>query len=362
MKKVLSNKEIFSILYCMICGYGILNLPKLIAQIAGTGGWISLLIGAIAFMLLVYPMMHLQYVYEGMTIYEYSQKLIGKFLTYIFIGIYIMYFFTYFTTIIRMYGETMKLLFLTKTPVKYICLLFYIVVWYSIFQGLNGIAKLSEIYGIISIISMIAISTILYTQGKFINVRPLFVLSNSTAYIKALIKIIPLYTGIEIIYTIPMDRDINKGIVKKSLIFIAFIGILYVYIIEATFSIGGLDLIINSEATLFSISKGIDIPFLEFFRRPDGIYIMIWTTNIVCGTSMWGYGTVIFINKIFKNASYKIIVIIVVIMSFTFSRIPYTTKSVQKIVEYNSYIGIVVLFIHSWILILMTKVKGYDKK
>ena len=128
MNKFVTNRQIALMMYCVIVGYGVIELPKSVAESAGTGGWFSLLIAGIIFILITYIITFLQYVYEGKTLYEYSELLVGKFITYVFLIIYILYFFIAFTMIIRVYAETIKLIILNKTPVIFICMLTYIVV------------------------------------------------------------------------------------------------------------------------------------------------------------------------------------------------------------------------------------------
>jgi len=361
MKKFISNKQIFMILYCIISGYSFINLPQRVAESAGTGGWVSLLIASILFILITYVITYLQYVYEGKTLYEYSQQLIGKFLTYVLTALYILYFFIFFTMIIRNYCETMKLVLLTKTPVIYIGLLFYIVVSYGLLKGLNVISRLCEMYGFIGIVTVIIISSILFTQGRIVNIKPLFVTNNIMVYLRAVFKMILPFLGIEIMLAIPISRNTNKNILKHTMIFMGFMGILFIYVVESTFSVGGVSLLINSQVSVLNVAKGIDVTYLDFFRRLDAIYIVVWTMNILCATSMWGYGTIIFINKIFKNMRYKFIVIITTSVSFIVSQLPKTMDQVQSIMEFNTNLGCVLIFIIPCILLLITKVKKYDK-
>jgi spore germination protein len=93
MNNYLTNKQLSFILYCLIIGCGVINLPKNAAESAGIGAWLSLIITTIIFMFITYMITYLQYVYEGETLYEYSQQLVGKLITYLLVIIYIIYFF-----------------------------------------------------------------------------------------------------------------------------------------------------------------------------------------------------------------------------------------------------------------------------
>lgn len=361
MKGFITDRQVFMILYCIISGYSIINLPQIVAKSAGTGGWISLLITTAMFALFIYIITYLQFVHEGKTIFEYSQQLIGKTLAYALIIIYAAYYFVFLTMVVRVYCETIRLTILTKTPVIYLCLAVYLVVAYALLNGLSVIARLCEIIGLISIISITVISTILLTQGEIVNIRPLFVTNNIGIYLKAVMKLFLPFLGAEIMLVIPINRYLNKNIFKYTVLSIAFIGILFIYIVETAFSVEGISLLINSEASLYSVPKGIDIQYLEFFRRLDGIYIVVWIMNVFCVASILGYGTITSISKVFKGIKYKFIVIAAIATAFTASQLPPNMSLVKSIMEMNSYLGCIVVFIIPCILFLITRVKKYDK-
>lgn len=362
MKKFISNAQILSVLYCVIFAYGVINLPQRVAKSAGTGGWVSLLIATIIFVFITYIITKLQYTFEGKTLPEYSQKLTGKFFTYIIAIFNIAYCFTFFTMLTRGYCDTIRIVILSKTPVIYLCLLFYLVLCYVLLNGLNVIARICQIYGFIIIIGTIVINTILFTQGEIVQIKPLFVTNNIMVYLKAVLQMILPLAGIEIAFVIPLSRNINKGIHKYSILLMAFIGLLYIYIVESAFSVGGVSLIINSQVALFSISNGVDVPFAEIFLRLDIVYLIVWTMLAMCSLSMWGYAVVTFINKIFKNINYSFVVIITTTISFILSQVPRSMKQVDLILNINAYFGILIIFIIPCILYAITKVKKYDKK
>lgn len=362
MNNFFSNRQISFIMYCIIVGYGIINLPKNAAEAAGTSGWICIALAIIIFIFITYIITYLQYVYEGKTLYEYSIQLVGKNITYIFISICIIYFFIFLTMLVRLYCETINMTILNKTPVMYLCILFYIVVFYALMKGINVIARMCEIYGALSIINFILINSILLTQGKIVHVRPFFYSGDYMMYLKGALKMVLPLLGMEVLFFIPFNRKKNKNIFKYTTLMVIFIGFLYIFVVEATLSVVGVDSIMNHKATVFSIIRGIDVPYLEFFRRLDGVYIGIWSMNAICASSLWAYGTTTFMSKILKNMKYKYISVIVIISSFIVSQIPKTTEQVENIINYDSYFGIMVFLVIPIILLVITKVKKYDKK
>lgn len=361
MNKFLTNRQISLMLYCIIVGYGVIELPKSVAESAGTGGWFSLLISGIIFIFITYIITFLQYVYQGKTLYEYSELLVGKYITYVFLIISILYFFIYFTMVTRVYAETIKIIILNKTPVIFISTLLYIVVFYALIKGINVIGRVCEVYAFINIVGFLFVNFLLCTKGRLVNIRPLFVVGDLMSYLKAIPKTILPYLGMEMLLFIPISRTNNKNIFKYTMSMVAFIVILYIFVVESNLSVVGVNTVITLNATVFTIVRGVDIYSLEFLRRLDGIYVIYWSMNIVCAICLWGYGVIVFTNKIFKNIKYKLLVIIVMLLSFIVSQIPKTKDQVELILKYASYSGILVFGVMPFILFIITKVKKYDK-
>lgn len=362
MNNFLTNRQISFIMYCIIVGYGIINLPKNAAKAADTGGWVSIVIATIIFLFITYLITYLQYIHEGKTLYEYSNELVGKFVTLIFIFICIAYSFIFLSMLIRLYCETIKITILPKTPIIYLSFLFYLVIFYALTKGLNVIARMCEIYGALSIINFIFINSILFTQGKIINIRPFFTPSDILLYLKGIPQMILPLLGMEVLFFLPINKAKNKNIFKYTVLTVAFIGILYIFVVESTTSVVGVDSIVNHNANVFSIIKGVDVHYLEFLRRLDGVYIGVWTMNAICASSLWAYGTTIFVNKLFKNTQYKHISFIVILLSFIVSQTPKNKELVESIITYDSYFGIMVFFVIPFILFIVMKVKKHDKK
>lgn len=362
MNKALTNRQISLILYSIIVGYGVVNIPQSTARVAGTSGWIPLLINTIISILVTYMITYLCYAQEKQEFLEYSTKLVGKVITYIFMLIYILYFFMFYTMLIKIYADTLNTSILSKTPVWSLSLLFFLVVYYALTKGLNTIARICELYGLFSILSFITINTVLFTHGEAVNLRPLIMPESIFTYIKACFKTIFPFLGMEALLFIPINKNSNRKVFKYTTSIVIFIGLLYIYIFESTISVSGVDVITSYKSSLFLVVKGVEIPYLEFFRRLDGIYIVYWTMNIFCSTCLWSYGASSFINQLFTKLQYKHIVLFVTAIGFIVSQIPKKMEIVELLIKYNGYMGLLTAFIIPCILLIITKVKKNDKK
>lgn len=116
MKETLTNRQIALMVFGAIVTYGIISLPKEIAESAATGGWIPLLVTTVIAVAAGYMFTYLGFIHTEKTIYEYSILLTGKAIGNILIFIYIIYFFAMFTMESRISCEIISLAILVKTP------------------------------------------------------------------------------------------------------------------------------------------------------------------------------------------------------------------------------------------------------
>lgn len=362
MNKALTNRQCSFIVYSAIVGYGLINLPQNVSEAGGTIGWISILIVTVAAGAATYIITYLCYNNENKIIYEYSEELVGKFITFIFKIIFITYFILIFSYLIRMYAETLKLVMLIRTPIWAIEMLLYSVVFYAISKGPSVIGRVCELYVPMAIIGIIIMSFILFTQGRLINLRPFFMKQGVMSYIKSSYQLILPFLGMELLLFMPISKKNNRGLYKYTIFTVLFIGIFYIFVVESAISVVGVETAVIYKASLFNIVRGVDVHYLEFFRRLDGIYMIIWTIDVFCSICLWGYSLTVSLVSIFKGARFNAVLTVTIIISFIISLAPKSKMLVEKIINYASYLGIAAAFFIPTILFIVMKVKNHDKK
>ncbi|WP_459195863.1 GerAB/ArcD/ProY family transporter [Wukongibacter baidiensis] len=363
MNETLTNKQVAFILFGFIVGYGVMGLPKNVAENAGTGAWIALMISTFFAIMITYIILYLGYIHENKTLYEYSELLVGKFLTTVFVIIYTIEFFIFFTMITRSSSEIIRLTVLIKTPSWALCSTILLVVLYAVIKRLKVIARICEIYGIIIILTYIIVFFLISTQGNLLNIRPLFEVSNISTYLKAsLVTTLP-FMGMEILTVIPFSRkQNNKRVFKYAAFMMLFIGFLYIFAVESCISVMGVESIIHFKDSLLATVRRVDIRWLQFLRRLDGLMLVVWIMSIYCTLAVLGYGTVYLVNKLFKKANFNLLAAIIFTLSFIISQLPSSFQELEEILNYTTYIGILTGIFIPGLLLIVTKVKKYDKK
>lgn len=363
MNESLTNRQITFVLFSAIVGYGVMSLPKDLAESAGTGGWITLLISTSIAIFFTYIITYLGYIHKEKTIYEYSELLVGKFITFLFITIYIIYFFVIFTMITRLSCEVIKLSVLIKTPIWATSSLFLLVTYYVIINRLRIIARLCEIYGVLIIIAYLTIFFLISTQGNLINIKPFFNSENITTYLKATSATITPFLGIALLTTIPFYKKTNnKKIFMYTIIMMGFIGLLYIFVVESCISVMSVAGIVYYKDSLIATIRRINIKWLQFFTRLDGIFLIAWVMAVYCTIVTFAYGSIFLLSKYLKKIHFNLLTFIVLLLSFIVSQIPKTINDVQNIITYFGYVGALTIGGIPLVLLIITKVKKYDKK
>jgi spore germination protein len=319
-------------------GYAVISIPKNVADKGGTGGWIIIVVGILITIIFGYMFVYVGTTFPNKTIDEYMPLLTGKIITYVILIPFAIYTLLVCALITRLTCETIKITMLINTPIWALSLPLLIISFYSMTKSLQTLARIAEIFGMIVIVFGILIFITIFTQGEIINIKPLFEFSEIDFFGTLLVIGFSL-TGLEILPVIPMTS--NKKEISKNVIFIQLIiGFMYILIVECCISVMGVDSIIHYDETLFATIRRIEIIDLQFLKRLDGVFLIVWLLSLYCTVLFEGYITVYLFNKLFKFKNKKIMVLIVLIFSIFICLAPSSLLKAKSILDSIGYIGI----------------------
>jgi spore germination protein len=360
----LTGKQISYLLFGITMGYAVLSIPKNVAEKGGTGGWMVVIVGVIITIVLSQMFIYVGTYFTNETMEEYLPKLTGNFISYCIIIIFAIYTFLVGTLIARLTCETIRLTMLIHTPVWALCVLLLFVSFYSMTKSFQSLGRIAEIFGMIIIIFGIMIFTIIFTQGKITNIKPIFAFSEIDFF--GTLSVIGFsLTGLEIFPIIPMHNN-KKDISKNIIIIQLIIGFMYILIIECCISVMGVESIIKYEETLFATMRRIELPQLQFLKRIDGIFLIVWLLALYFTVLYECYITVYFTERLIKvnKASDKnknIIIFIIFIISIIVCLAPSSLLETKSILNIIGYVGIGINIGLPLILFILTKLKKNKK-
>lgn len=290
MNQTISNRQIFAFISLALVGLTVISLPRTMAINAGTGAWFTLLLSTAFFMIPTALLATLNRKFPGMTLFEYSARLVGKPLSVVFAVMYAVYFLGIFAFIARGAAEIIKADFLYKTPLKVTLFVLVATSLYATSRGLTNLGRILELVLILLLPTILLIHLLMFAGGDKYNVLPLYNPSKTMTYLKAIPITAPAFLGFETLAVLPFHQNNLRLGRRYALGGVVFAGALYIFIVESCFSILGLPDIINYYDALIVAVRRIDAPYLEIFRRVDFIFLVGWLASILCTLNIYNYG------------------------------------------------------------------------
>ncbi len=293
-----TNRQLFFIIIISAIGLSSVAIPKIMAEAGGTGAWLSLLISAVFFMAAAWLITHLGHLYLGKSLAEYSELLVGKVVSRIFSGFYATYFFVFLFLFIRAAADIIQAEILYKTPVWATMLLIMSVSLYAASKGLTNLGRIIEYLGLIVIVVSFILQIITFMQGNPLNNLPLIDKAEIGRYIRAVPATFFGFLGFEVITIIPLSERNGSKAKFSAVAAIFIVCIFFIVLLEACYSILGIDDIVNYDYPLLIAIRRLDIAALQFAKRLDLFFIMAWLTSIFCSTSLAIFASMEYAKKV----------------------------------------------------------------
>ncbi|OKP97924.1 GerAB/ArcD/ProY family transporter [Paenibacillus sp. P46E] len=282
-----------------VLGAGILTLPRSVTQSAKTpDSWMSVLLGGLIVMLVIFVMVKLSQQFPGKTVYQYSKGIVGTLPGGFLSSLLIIYFIIIAGFEIRVLAEITMFFLLEGTPVWAIVIPFIWVGAYLVFGGINSIARVYQIIFPISLFILILCYILSIRIFDINHLRP--VLSEGLMpVIKGLKSTVLVYTGCEVVMTITAFMQHPQHAVKSML---AGIGIpMVLYLLTVIVVVGGLsiDSVTTSTWPTIDLVRSFEISGF-FFERFEFPLLVIWMMQMFCNFCSFFFNASLGISQVFK--------------------------------------------------------------
>lgn len=360
MNNTITNRQMVFILFLTLTSITVITIPKTIAEKAGVGGWLTLLLTALLFGLLVMVITSLNKMYPGKMLYEYSQELMGKAMAVIFAVFYSLYFLMVDVYLCSSVASMLKANFLYKTPVWAFLLMGIPVFGYVAYKGVTNTARLFEFFGAIFVVAMIIVHAFMFYQGEMVNIRPLFVPSEIGRYLAAVKDAVLAFLGIEVLTVTPFSQKKSKKAPRVAFWTLIATGFAYVLVVETSIMMVGIHEITYYQYPLINAIRQIVLHYIEFLRRVDIVYLTLGVMGVVAGISMVYLAIVEYLCRLFIRAARWLIVAIVgfaiyILSIASFAIFDFTTMVGQSI----TYAGLFAAGVIPLVLWVTAKVKRH---
>jgi len=336
-KKFLSRSQLMFFILQSQIGVGLLSLPYMVHLHAKNDGWISVIIAGIVVFVFMFIMWSLGKRFPNDTIYEYSNKIVGKYVGTVISFMYALNFFIISIFVVTITVNILKKWILTFTPpyVIIIC-----IVGTGVYLARENLKVIGRFFTFVSLLILFLVFLELLSY-KDANYRYLFpigqagfknIMIGSHDSLTAMLG----FESLLVIY--PFVKGNAKDVLKYSTFAITIVTVLYTFFLITSFLVFSPEEIqLVSEPILYML-KALSYEVVE---RLDLIFLSIWVVPIITSFVTYLHIASVGMDKIFKQKNHKKVTLVLGILIMIISVfIPQEDKIIDKfnlIVSYSSY-------------------------
>lgn len=319
-KGKISNSQFFYLIVMFIIGASTLIAPPIIAEDALQDSWISCVIGIVYGLVLVKLYGILAKRYPTLTVIEFSEKILGKWIGKTVSSLFLIYFLFLCAGLLRIIGDFLTTHILPETPIQAIEIIFLLTVIMGVRLGLEPFARTSEMVFPYVFIFFALLMIFLFPQVELNNLSPLLENGLNPVLLGSFRVLGMPYLDLVIFLMItPYITKPEKA--EKTLLIATFIGgLIFTLIILLSTLVLGTELTSRLHYPTFVLAQKIQVGnFIERIEILSGGMIFI---ALFFKISISFYALVLGVAQTLELQTYKSVTfplgIIVVVLSLTF--------------------------------------------
>ncbi|PLR79099.1 spore gernimation protein [Bacillus sp. V3-13] len=284
-------------------GPAILFSPSVLAAEAKQDAWMAAALGVGIGLLFVWLYTTIGNRFPGMTLVEYCEEILGKWLGKIVALLYFSFFFILAALLLRNIGDFVTVQIMPETPIEVIHIMFLSVVVMGTRLGLEPIARAGEILMPWTIIFFLIVVFSIIPQIDFQKIQPVFE-GGIKPVIRGSLSVVafPYLETVIMLMLYPFVNSINK--VRKAFFTGSLIGGIVIIIITALcILVLGADYTARNLYPSFVLARKIDIA--DFLQRVEAIVAGMWFITIFFKLTICFYASVLGLAQTFKLKEYR---------------------------------------------------------
>ncbi|WP_311315152.1 MULTISPECIES: endospore germination permease [unclassified Bacillus (in: firmicutes)] len=308
MNIILENGKIsssqFTILVTFfIIGGSILYGPTSLVHGARQDAWIAniLVLGMGLLLVLLYN--ELGSCFPNMTITEYSEKILGKWLGKVVSLLYFTYFFLSTANFVRQAGDFTTTQFMPDTPITSIHILFFLIVIMGVRIGIEPFSRASEVFFPLVVMLVLIFIISLSNQIEFQHIQP--VLGEG---MKPVIRVAfhslgtPYLQLVLLLMLFPYVNQTKEA--KKSFLFGTLIGgIVLILVTSLSILVLGTETTERHQFVSYVLARKINVG--DFFQRIEAVMAIIWFITMYFKITIYFYASILSLSQVFKLKNHR---------------------------------------------------------
>ena len=312
MEKGITNRQMVLIMFLIISAFRIMDIPQIAATTMGRSGWVVILLYTVPFSLVAVMATKLNNMFEGMTLFEYGQILLGKVLNWFLCILLIVFYFS-----VRVYlNEGMSNIITTnllpKTQPFFTMGLVIALFGFIVYKGTETMARLFELMGAMYLAVMLLLCLLLLTQSEITNILPLYNPNEGSQLKDSLLPFGIVFGGMDLFLMIPFTKR-NNSAPKTAFFAMLAIALQFVLVTEGSIGILGVNNAMVYKNTFIQAIKLADAPVIE---RPDVLYMTVGLGSMFAVLIALIHSIVGIVTRMFPLAKRSLIVIIICLINY----------------------------------------------
>ncbi|WNF37501.1 endospore germination permease [Bacillaceae bacterium IKA-2] len=301
----ISTAQALMILISSITVTGHLLFIPVILNHSGRDGWISVLLSFFSIIYIIYIITKLSLRYQGQTIIEYAEIILGKYFGKILSLVLIFYFFHDGTLSIRGFGEFYTTEITPDAPILIYLTLIVILAVYTVRQGLEVLVRTNQFFLVVMVIIGITASMVTFPEKDYRNLLPILEFGIQPVLMGALSLTSLFSTFVVAGMIFPYIYD-PKSLKRFSLVTGIMLILLFLGPITGPIAVYGGERAVGFAFPTFQLLRDISIGDIQ---RLDLFGILLWSMGSFSKISLHLFATSLGIAKLFKLNDYKPLII-----------------------------------------------------
>lgn len=170
----ISIPQMTNILILTLIGIGILTLPRELAEVVKTDGWIVLIAGALLTMGIAFLHGYIVKSFPSKSYFEIIALTLTKPVAYLLTTFFAIYLIGSSGFLLRIFAEVVKTILLRRTPLEAIIIIMLVPIGYLVRKGIEPMGRLTNIVFPTSVIFVILLFGLTLGEADFSNLKPVF--------------------------------------------------------------------------------------------------------------------------------------------------------------------------------------------
>lgn len=295
-------------------GTGIFVLPAFAINSAMEDAWLIEILVSIPALVIVFAVEKLGRMFPGQTIVQYSETILGKYFGKLVGLMMVWYFFYIGTVIIFEMASFLASVVMPETPIIVFIAFTGLVIAYTVYNGLEIIARLNVWFFSIIVVSLILITFLVAKDMNLNNFRPFLANGWKPLYMGSLAPYAWRGTIVVMAMLIPYVNQPDK--VKMPYLYAALIlGLLY-------------EVNTMSNLAVFGPFEGgrISLPTVElvkiinvanFIQHIEALLVLVWVGGVFTMSTGWFYCSVLGLAQVLNLKDYRPLILPMMVIYIT---------------------------------------------